>query len=314
MKSELPPSNRPLQALVCGNVTLDVLCYPVEDVPRHDSIIFEQADIAPGGCGSNTAIGLTALGIPTGLLAFTGGDDSAEMLFRTWKRLGVDTRFAARLPGEKTALSVVLVDREMQPRFIHTPGANAQLNATAIDPALILASGARYFHIGGFFVLTGLNRGLHKRLEALRQEGVTTSLDVVFGQHMRDPELQAAFWETLPTVDILLCNQEEAFRLTGESQPQTAGRAFRARGANTVIIKLGERGCYLKNANHAEEFPAPAVDVVDTTGAGDAFAAGLLAALANGATLPEACRAGNRAGAHVCTRLGAIAAWEKKDG
>ncbi len=314
MTSEAPLPVPPLQVLVCGNVTLDVLCYPVEDVPRHDSINFEQVDVAPGGCASNTAIGLAALGIRTGLLAFTGNDDSAELLFRTWERRRLDTRFVTRLTDQHTAVSVGLIDRTFQPRFVHTPGANAHLNAAAIDPAAIIASGARYFHIGGYFALPGLHRSLRERLAALRRDGVVTSLDVVFSERMRDPVLQEAFWKALPAVDMLLCNQEEALRLTREEQPQAAGRAFRSRGANAIIIKMGERGCYLEDGSRAEVFPAPAVDVVDTTGAGDAFAAGLLAALANGASLPEACRAGNRAGAQVCTRLGAIAAWESKDG
>ena len=61
-----------LDAIVFGNVTLDILCYPVNEVPRHESISFEDVTVSPGGCGSNTAIGLAALGIPTGIVARAG--------------------------------------------------------------------------------------------------------------------------------------------------------------------------------------------------------------------------------------------------
>ena len=67
-----------MDAVVFGNVTLDTLCYPVDDVPRHQSIPFDRAIVAPGGCGSNTAIGLCALGVPTALVARIGTDDAAS--------------------------------------------------------------------------------------------------------------------------------------------------------------------------------------------------------------------------------------------
>lgn len=295
--------------VVCGNVTLDVLCYPVDEVPRHDSIAFEQADVAPGGCASNTAIGLAALGVRVGLLAFTGDDNTAGLLRRDWARLGVDSRFVQRVPGAQTGVSVGLIDSQHEPRFVHTPGANRHLDAKAIHPAEIAASGARAFHISGYFVLPSLHQGLAERLSSLRRHGLTTSLDVVFGEGMQQPHLRMALEQALPHLDILLCNREEARRLTGEAQPARAAAALREGGVPNVIIKLGAQGCYLDDGQHPQHFPATPVTVHDTTGAGDAFAAGLLAALATGKSLSEACRAGNLAGAHVCRRLGAIAAW-----
>ena len=88
-----------MDALVFGNVTLDILCYPVNEVPRYESIAFEDVTVSPGGCGSNTAIGLAASGISTGIVARTGDDDAADLLFQYWKRVGVDTRFVQRTAG-----------------------------------------------------------------------------------------------------------------------------------------------------------------------------------------------------------------------
>ncbi|RME07144.1 MAG: carbohydrate kinase family protein [Anaerolineae bacterium] len=298
-----------LDIIVCGNATLDVLCYPVDDVPRHDSIAFDQADVAPGGCASNTAIGLAALGVKVGLLARIGDDNTAGLLQRDWERFGVDTRFVRFVQGAQTGVSVGLVDSDHQPRFVHTPGANQHLHAGDIQPQQILSSGARHFHISGYFVLPALHHGLAERLALLRQHGISTSLDVVFGEGMQQPHLRTALEQALPHLDILLCNQEEARRLTGEARAERAAAALRARGVPNVIVKLGAQGCYLDDGRHPQHFPAIPVAALDTTGAGDAFAAGLLAARLDGKTLAECCRAGNRAGAHVCTRLGAIAAW-----
>ena len=103
-----------MDAVVFGNVVFDIICYPGNDVPRHESIRFDQVALSPGGCGSNTAIGLSALKVPSGLVARTGDDEVAGMLFRYWERFGVDTRFVQRMPGLSTGTSVGLVDSDFQ--------------------------------------------------------------------------------------------------------------------------------------------------------------------------------------------------------
>jgi sugar/nucleoside kinase (ribokinase family) len=298
-----------MDALVFGNVTLDVICYPVNEVPRYESIAFEEVKVSPGGCGSNTAIGLAAMGISTGLVGRTGNDDAAELLFRYWERFGLDTRFVRRDPNISTATSVGLVDSNYQPRFVHTPGANAGVTAAVIDPPTMAATGAKFFHIAGFFVLVNLFQGLGNQLRVLQNLGIHTSLDVVFNVRMDDPKLQRALWEALPYLDYFMANHHEAYRLTGEQETIKAAKILRSRGAKNVIIKLGAEGCYVFSNEFTGIISGKDVEVVDTTGAGDAFAAGFIAALSNGADLNTACDAGNHAGAKVCTRLGAITAW-----
>ena len=133
-----------MEAIVFGNATLDVLCYPVGDVPRYESLPFERAVVAPGGCGSNVAVGLCALGVPTALIARIGTDGAAFLVERYWARIGLDMCFIRRLADRSTAVSVGLVDGDAQPRFVHTPGANAALTADDLDvPALARGMGAR---------------------------------------------------------------------------------------------------------------------------------------------------------------------------
>ena len=298
-----------MDALVFGNVTLDIICYPVNDVPRHESISFDDVMVSPGGCGSNTAIGLAALGIPTGIVTCAGEDDSADLLFQYWQRAGVDIRFVQRISAKPTGTSVGLIDDDFQPRFIHTSGANRDLTADVIQPDEFIEAGIRFFHIAGFFVLPNLFGGLAEKLAQLRSSGITTSLDVAFNTRMDDPILRSALWESLPHLDYFLANDHEAFRLTGERDPKKAATQIRAYGVQNVIVKLGSAGCYALSDEFSGVLPACKVAVVDTTGAGDAFAAGLIAALAQGKNLKSACVAGNQAGARVVGKLGAITAW-----
>jgi sugar/nucleoside kinase (ribokinase family) len=298
-----------MDVLVFGNVTLDVICYPVEDVPRYESISFDDVTVSPGGCSSNTAIGLAALGVPTGIIGQTGSDDAAELLYRYWERFGLDTQFMQRDPEHSTAISIGLVDSEFQPRFVHTPGANRGVTADLIDVPKMAATGAKFFHVAGFFVLVNFFEGVGQKLATLRSQGITTCLDVVFNVRMDDPKLRAALWESMPYLDYFMSNDHEALRLTGETDPVLAAKVLREQGARCVIIKLGAKGCYALSDDFTGIIPAIKVEVVDTTGAGDAFAAGFIAALRKGADIRAAGEAGNRAGARIVQKLGAITGW-----
>jgi sugar/nucleoside kinase (ribokinase family) len=296
-----------LDAVVFGNITLDVICKTVDDVPRHESLVFDQVAVMPGGCGSNVAIGLSALGVSTALVACMGSDDAAGLVRKFWERFNIDLRYVRVVEGQTTGTSVGLVDSDAQPRFIHTSGANRYLTSDALDLPALAAEGARALHIAGYFVLPGIQDGAFPQALARAQKlGLITSLDVVRSKRMDDP---AALWPCLPFLEIFLCNAHEAWRLTGEEDPMQAGRLLCARGARAAIIKLGRDGCWLETAHHSGRIDAPAVEILDTTGAGDAFAAGLIHAILQGQNLPDACRAGNAAGARMVGSLGAIGGW-----
>jgi len=297
-----------IESVVFGNVTLDIICKTVDDVPRHESLTFDQVVITPGGCGSNVAIGLSALGVQTALVACIGSDESSGFVRHFWERFNLDQRFISVIEGRPTGTSIGLVDSDAQPRFIHTPGANASLTVDAIDLLALSVEGARALHIAGFFVLPGILDGrLPETLARAQQLGMLTSLDVVRSKRMENP---TPLWPCLPYLDIFLCNAHEAWRLTGEENPVEASRAIRNRGTRNVIVKLGKEGCWLESADFSGQIEGLRVEIVDTTGAGDAFAAGLIHALLRGQALPEACRAGNAAGARMVQRIGAVGGWD----
>ncbi len=296
-----------MRVVVVGNIALDVICSPVDEVPRHESIMFRQAAVGPGGCASNVAVVLASLGVPVGLVACVGDDEAAALARRVWERQGVDTRFVVRMDAP-TAVSVGLVDRAHQPRFIYTPGANAALTPDFIRPADYASFGARWLHLAGYFTLPGLlTPDLAPVLRRAREVGLTISLDVVTTPLMADP---SPLWSVLPFVDVFLCNRHEGQRLTGQSDPEDIAAALVARGARAVIVKLGAAGSYGWAPDFRGRVPAPEVrEVVDTTGAGDAFAAGFIAARIQGHSFEASLRRGNATGARAVTALGAIAAF-----
>ena len=296
-----------MEAVVFGNVTLDILCYPVEDVPRHESITFKHSVVSPGGCGSNVAIGLCALGVPTALVGRIGTDASAGLITATWDRVGLNSSCVQWDSQLQTGVSIGLIDLQYQPRFIHTSGANMLLKAEDLKVTELAMKSARAIHIAGYFVLPGLmDEGLQKPLSEARAHGIVTSLDVVSSPNMDNPNI---LWPIMPYLDFFLCNVQEAQCLTGEKEHLSAAKKLLSYGAQVVIVKLGALGCWVESNNISMLVPGIPVDVVDTTGAGDAFAAGLVAALLQGSDLEAACKAANQAGARVAADYGSISAW-----
>jgi sugar/nucleoside kinase (ribokinase family) len=303
--SSLEMRTDPGSILVFGNVTLDVICKTVDDVPRFDSIAFQDAAVTPGGCASNVAIDLARLGEKPLLVACLGDDQTADILDDAWKNQGVDARHVKRIPEQGTGVSVGLVDSDFQPRFIHTTGANAELTGEALAPAIFQEQQVDFMHIAGYFVLPGLLQpDFAEALARVQEAGVFISLDVVRSPAMKKPQ---PLWNILPHLDLFMCNLQEAEIMTGVADPAGAAGEFLEKGVPSVIIKLGAEGCWLADRSEQVHIAGiPAERVVDTTGAGDAFAAGLMFALRQGMSLEKACQFGAEQGGLTTGFLGAV--------
>ena len=224
-----------IEAVVLGNVTMDVLCYPVEHVPRHESITFKHSIVSPGGCGSNVAIGLSALGVNTALVGWIGDDVSSVLITPTWDRVGLNYSYVRRDTQLQTGISIGLIDKKHQPRFIHTSGANQLLTAQDLKIAEFAKMGTRAVHVAGYFVLPGLmDDGLMKPLKEARARGIMTSLDVVSSPNMDNPE---KLWEG--SLKIL----GDMARIYGKVKPVPENRIkyqnYIANGKIKVIETLG---------------------------------------------------------------------------
>ena len=261
--------------------------------------------IAPGGCAANTAIGLAKLGIPASVCARVGDDSFGEELLRDLRRRGIDVGAVAVTEGVGTSKTVIVPVRGEDRRFIHTFGANASFNAADIPQALLESSAVIY--VGGYLLLPRLGQAdLAARLRDARAEGARVVLDVAVPSGQPGLSLDS-IRELLPLADYFLPNEDEAYALTGERDPRDQAAAFVERGARTVVVKRGERGAHVRSGDSRFDMPAPPVEVVEPSGAGDAFAAGLIVGILEGWELERAVAFASVVGGSACTSLGCTA-------
>lgn len=300
-------------SVVCtGAAVVDVLVRTPQLLPAPgESKIVEAISLAPGGCGINTAIGLARLGVDVSFWARLGADGAGDFLRSQLAGHGVGLDNWEQSPERTTKSTVVLVSESGERAFLRTSGGGNALSPSDFEQAEW--SGIRHLHIGGCYSLRRLlGADLAHVLRLARTHGVTTSVDTVWSHDDNWDALLPA----LPWVDHLLPSLAEARQLTGEQDPEAICTWLQERGVNTVVIKLGVRGAFYSTAQSQEASPAFAVpggQVVDTTGAGDAFCAGYIAALQVGCPLPEAVRWANGWAAVAVSALGATAALRDRE-
>lgn len=242
-----------------------------------------SASLAIGGSGTITACGAARLGIATVLIAAVGDDVLGRAQVDATATHGVGVEPVAVREGAQSGLSVVLSEGDDRAILTYL-GATAGLSAADVDEGLIAA--ADHLHVSAVFLLDGLREELPGILARARQAGTTVSLDTNF-----DP---SAAWSQvveplLAHVDLLLPNETEARMLSGVSEPDAACAALAER-VGTVVVKCGAEGAVAAHRGELCFVEAPAVTVIDSTGAGDSFDAGLIAAMLSGEPLAEALR------------------------
>lgn len=287
--------------LCCGNLVYDILVRPVDHIRFDATTWVEDISHHVGGNGANTSYALARLGVPVKLTGAVGRDAFGDSVLGWLMNGGVDVSAVSRLP-EATPTTVGLVAASGSRAFLHRPGASAAALAEVPEFSRSFVNGASFFHLANPFAVPALRRNAVEWLRRARQAGLRTSMDV--GWDSRG-EWAAVVGPCLPYTDLLFANQEEALLLTGAADAPAAARALRARGAGTVVVKLGGAGCAICAAGPELRVAGFTVDAVDTTGAGDCFSGGFLAGLHYGSTLTGAARLANAAGALSVSRLGA---------
>ncbi|MBI2505626.1 MAG: carbohydrate kinase family protein [Candidatus Latescibacteria bacterium] len=253
-----------------------------------------------GGCAANTATCLGKLGVRAGVVGKVGRDASGNFVEQDLKVKGVDTSGLRRSERLGTSETVILPVSGDDRRYIHTFGANADFRVEDISREQV--AGAEVFYVGGYLILPSFDPGAFRELLAFtRGRGVRTVLDVVVTQGGGAWEALAA---VLPEVDFITPNDYEAQLLTGEREPRAQAEYLLRAGCGTAIITQGEKGALLARPGQVLELPAFPLPVVDGSGAGDAFAAGLIAGLLRGWELGECLRLASAVGASACTKLG----------
>lgn len=294
---------QPSRVVCAGILVADLFVPPLERLPGGgDLVVTEDFLVQPGGCAANTAISLAKLGVPVNVVGKVGRDLFGDAVEQALQSSGVGTAALRRSSSYGTSKTVILPVIGEDRRYIHTIGANADFTVDDID--FSLAMQARVFALGGYFVLPRLEpRRFVDLLERLRQNGVRTVLDIVVPNSADHPTLDD-LKPILPLIDVFVPNIEEAAMLTGESEPGRQAELFLRAGCNIAIITRGKDGALLMSAGEMLEIPAFPVEVVDVSGAGDAFVAGFLVGLLEDWSQADSLRFASVIGASACTQLG----------
>ena len=292
--------------VVCAGILVaDVFVPPLVRLPAAgELLVTDEFLVQPGGCAANAAIALRRQEADVAVVGCVGDDPFGELVERGLRAHGIDTSAIRRVPGLGTAKTVIVPVAGEDRRYIHTFGANAALGAGDLAGRAIETAEALY--VGGYLLLPGL-RGpeLAERLAAVRARGARVVLDVAVPGGAAVSLADVA--PVLPHVDWFVANEDEARALTREREPERQIEMLVEAGTRAAAVTRSERGAVVAAGDERFSVPAPTVEVVEPSGAGDAFAAGLISALLDGldarASVERACVLG----ASACTALGCAA-------
>jgi 2-dehydro-3-deoxygluconokinase len=282
-------------------VTLDVvtlgeamvLFAATETGALQDVRLFEKRT---AGAETNVAVGLARLGLRTGWVSRLGDDSMGRFLLSEFEREGIDCSHVACVAGARTGFMFKgrVDDGSDPPIEYHRSGSAASmLDAASLD--LPWLASARHLHVTGIFpaLTPQALAATRSAMSHMRLHGRSISFDT---------NLRPALWPSADAMratinglaahaDWVLPGIDEGRLLTGQSTPESVAAFYRTLGAKAVVVKLGAAGAwYDGDAGRGHVPAAPVERVVDTVGAGDGFAVGVISALLEGRPLPEAVR------------------------
>jgi sugar/nucleoside kinase (ribokinase family) len=286
-----------------GILCADVLVKPVIALPGKGKLeLVDHLQLDIGGCAANAAIDLARLGISTTLIGKVGADAFGEYLSNHLVSEGVDVRYLAVDHRVPTSASVVIIDGEGERTILHCSGANASFQFEDVNLEEVRRS--KFLFIAGTFLMKAFDgAGAARLLKEAQHAGKVCFCDTAWDS--------SGLWMTtiecmLPYVDWFMPSFDEAVQLSGESDPELIAAVFKGKGVKNVVIKLGEKGCYVQTENEAGFF-VPAfkdIPVIDTSGAGDSFCAGFIAGMLNGFDARGCALLANAAGAQCVMQMG----------
>ncbi len=284
---------------IAGEINLDLVLYGLPEVmPLERELLAKDFRLTLGSSSAIVAHNLAALGVSVGFITRLGDDPLGSIALDRLAEKGVDVSHVKRVSGGTSTGVTILLTHNGKRHILTYPGTMFEMAASDLDMAYLAS--ARHFHLSSLFLHKALQPDLPRILRQLKAEGLTLSLDT-----NDDPEDR---WgepldELLGMVDIFLPNDDEACRISGKKDAESAIEAL-AKRVPLVAVKCGKRGSLVQKGSQLWEVPANPVTPVDTIGAGDSFDAGFLAAYLRGEA-PEACAAfGNRTAALSTLRPG----------
>ncbi len=291
----------PGKIVVVGSLNMDLVAcaprIPVVGETMTGHTYFDE----PGGKGANQAYAVAKLGGKVAMLGRVGSDDFGRRMRTNLEQVGCDVSGLHSIPNCQSGIALIFVADDGHNSIIIVPGANDRFSPEDIEASQKYLDGAAC-------VLLQLENPIPTVIAAARtarRAGARVILDPAPAPAKPLPD------ELFKLVDVMTPNETEGAILAGQhpsrlnpAQAAEIGRKLRARGAKTVVMKLGDQGCVVVEDGDPVVLPAPKVKAVDTTAAGDVFNGALAVALAEGDDLAKACRFANNAAALSVTRMG----------
>ena len=290
--------------VTAGSYIMDVLGRPVSELPVGQvTLMLDEIRPTVAGTAGGTAVDLAHLGARVVALGAIGDDLAGDFVVHALEAQGVDAARLGRKGGVQTSCTMLPIHPDGSRPAWHVRGANATFAIDDVDWGAV--EGAAAVHVGGLTALPALDGEPAGRLLHLaRAYGALTTADFLGARGEDVPSLLAP---VLPHVDIFMPNEAEARAVANDPDCVTAARRLRDLGARCVIIKRGPDGCLIVDDDGERTLPAHDAPVVDTTGCGDAFCAGVIVARLAGWSIDDAARLGCATGALNLRGLGSDA-------
>ena len=289
---------------VIGLFILDILGRPVEKIPDRGNVEFiDEIRLTVAGTAGGTVVDTAKLGLKSLAVGAVGNDEKADFVLATLQKFGVDISAMQRLDGVPTSATILNVRPNGERPALHVRGASDHFD---VPPALYdQAFDAPIVHLGG----TGLLRRLDgERSRVLLQEAKRRGRTVTFDLIAATPETIRIVEPLLPFIDYFMPSIEEAKDMSGRASPEDCAAFYLDRGAQCCVFTLGAEGAFYAHRDGARmKMPAYPIEVVDTTGCGDAFDAGFITALHHKMDVETSLRFAQAAAALVATGLGSDA-------
>ena len=294
-----------------GLIVADVIAEPMElraaGARRGGALrMLHSIRLTTGGNVCNVGIALAKLGASAAACGMVGDDVLGRAVLEQLRAAGVNIDAVTKSDADQTSATIVAVPKGGERAFFHTPGVTPRLDANVFRACFPTFHQCAWVQVGYFGLLPTLTPDLPVLLREFKQTspGTKVALDTV-----DPPAPMHQLAPILPYVDVFAPSRPEAEALTGKVQPRAMARALRQHmpPGSILGIKLDSDGCLLDDGRQTVVAPAYKCDVVDTTGAGDTWFAGLLVALRKNIAIEQAARFANRVAADCCTAFGASA-------
>jgi len=286
---------------VIGDVNVDIITSSIDKYPEEDSqVVLPLAQLIPGGCACNTAIGCANFGIKTRLIGKIGDDVFSDYLLKILKKFDVDCKVKIE-KDKNTGLTFAVNFKNMTRSMFTFRGTNELLSTNDFSSREIE---------GDILIITGFNHlnALRKDIKVLfryaKNRGMKTFLDPNWDPEGWTENRLNDIYEILKYTDYFFPSSEEGRAIAKINDERLTVKKLMHFGAKTICLKMDEKGCLLGLEDTIKHIDGFAVNSINTTGAGDIFLAGFVKGYLSGWSVENIVRFANAAGALSTTKIG----------